>query len=479
MFGSVKVHFSWNKKQCLLKGRIMNKTKERNRIKIAVVLILTLAMLLSGIGIISGIGQKAQAIVYFDTQSTNLGEILLTGYADNPTGNVFDGEIFWKHMSQISDGTVTKPSEMSALNSMTKTSADFRSYNDGKDVVVKINGTNWIATYLSQNSSGEPILTLWAANTIENSSINSKWNNSTSSSDATGTIKYPDNMYGTSYMRAVTLNNGGSYAESYNASKLTSVNQDGSSRYAIYTMASAKGSLKSFIEVPNNVSWQRYQYAKNSVTASAYTTNYKYNNNNDALYVGGDGTAGTFLSKTGYRNWGSDSLWLPSVAETGVSDVDGIWQASNDTRYSCNTSNSYQYYYWLRSSCYDSSVHAYQLNKTGVGITTTSVTNSYMVRPAFHLNLSKAAAKAGYLGLDEPIDVTNPYNGNDQTLANITDDTKTKWFDSTKMTLTYPSTGMKNGMTIIGKKMMIGMTTMIGTRMMTGMKMKEQTSLPS
>ncbi|MDE6275955.1 MAG: hypothetical protein K2M75_05385 [Clostridia bacterium] len=422
----------------------MNKTKETKRITIFIASILALAMLMSCIGIISGIGQKAQAIVYFDTQSTNLDEMLLTGYADDPTGNVFDGEVFWTLMSQITNGDVTKLSEMSALNSMTKTSADFRSYNDGNDVVVKINGANWIATYLSQNSSGAPILTLWAANTIESSSTNSKWHTSSSSSNATGTIKYPDSMYGTSYMRAVTLNNGGSYAESYDASKLTSVNQDGSSRYAIYTMASAKGSLKSFIEVPNNVSWQRYQYAKNSVTASAYTTDYKYNNNNDALYVGGDGAAGSFLNKTGYKNWGSDSLWLPSVAETGVSDVDGIWQASSNTRFSCNFNNSYQSYYWTRSGSCTSSYHAYLLNKGGNGMSNSWIDNSYMVRPAFHLNLSKAAAKAGYLGLEEPVDVTNPYNGQDQTLADITDETKTSWFDSAKITLTYPSTGMKN-----------------------------------
>ncbi len=142
-------------------------------IAISLIVILAMTMLFAVLGIIFDENKKADAITSSNitTQSTNLGEMLLNGYENDLTGKgyVFDKEIFWELISQISNGTVTDQSGLSTLG--TRTSADFRSYNGDKDVVVTIDGKKWIATYLSKNSSGEPILTLWLAN----SEITARW----------------------------------------------------------------------------------------------------------------------------------------------------------------------------------------------------------------------------------------------------------------------------------------------------------------
>ena len=336
-------------------------------IAISLIVILAMTMLFAVLGIIFDENKKADAITSSNitTQSTNLGEMLLNGYENDLTGKgyVFDKEIFWELISQISNGTVTDQSGLSTLG--TRTSADFRSYNGDKDVVVTIDGKKWIATYLSKNSSGEPILTLWLAN----SEITARWHNQSANSNG----NYPNNMYGTSEMRAVTLNNGGGYAETYNATSLTPVAQNASSEWAIYTMPSINGSLTSFIEVPENMSWQHSQ----SALTSSPNQLYKYNNNNDALDLGGNGRTVSYLDKTGYKNWSNDKLWLPSIAEVGVSGEEGIWKASNLTR-AQGTNHT-----WLRSASYLNYLSAYVSTMQGDSTGGSDLSLSeYSIRPA-------------------------------------------------------------------------------------------------
>ena len=360
------------------------------------------------------------------SDSTNLGEMLLDGYEDDATGKVFNAKVFLSLLSQISG--VSNPN-MDTLNGLTtpKTSADFRGYNGGtKDVVVTIGGKKWIATYLSTNKSKEPILTLWLANSATTARWNEKY------TDSLG--KYPSNMYGTSEMRAVTLNNGGGYAVNYNDTSLKSVTQNASSEWAKYTMPSVKGSLTSFIEVPNNMSWQHNQVAKGNVTSSAYTGSYNYNNNNDALDVGGNGTKGDYstnavVDNNGYKGWANDRLWLPSVAETGVSGVEGIWKATDSTR-----ANSM--YYWLRSAYYNSSDRSYRLAAAGSSLNYAYVNFATAVRPAFHLNLKSVAERAGII--NEPTNISIEYTGNQLSLGDVPTEQKT-WYDSSFIDLTYPS----------------------------------------
>ena len=382
-------------------------------IAISLIVILAMTMLFAVLGIIFDENKKADAITSSNitTQSTNLGEMLLNGYENDLTGKgyVFDKEIFWELISQISNGTVTDQSGLSTLG--TRTSADFRSYNGDKDVVVTIDGKKWIATYLSKNSSGEPILTLWLAN----SEITARWHNQSANSNG----NYPNNMYGTSEMRAVTLNNGGGYAETYNATSLTPVAQNASSEWAIYTMPSINGSLTSFIEVPENMSWQHSQIALTSSPNQLY----KYNNNNDALDLGGNGRTVSYLDKTGYKNWSNDKLWLPSIAEVGVSGEEGIWKASNLTR-AQGTNHT-----WLRSASYLNYLSAYVSTMQGDSTGGSDLSLSeYSIRPAFHLNLVKTEEYTA-TALKSTTQINGIYNGEQQDYFNA--DGASSWYDAT------------------------------------------------
>ncbi|MDE5616741.1 MAG: hypothetical protein K2I78_03035, partial [Clostridia bacterium] len=365
----------------------------KRKIKGIFVLTALLILCLCGASVLSFFTPKktvnAIKIENIASQSTNLGEMLLDGYENDPTGigKIFDGDIFWELVSQISG--VSNPNESTLDNlTMPKTSADFRTNNNElgngtKDIVVQIGKKKWIATYLSTNNSGEPILTLWLAN----SATTVRWNEKVT--DAMG--KYPSNMYGTSEMRAVTLNNGGGYAVNYNDTSLKPVSQSASSEWAMYTMDKAQKveSIKEFIEVPDNMSWQHNQVAKGNVTSSAYTGSYNYNNNNDALDIGGSYSStynyltNTTVDTDGYKGWANDTLWLPSVAETGVSGVEGIWKTTDSSR--ANGVDS-----WLRSAGYQPTYNSYKLLDSGSKINSDYVNHStHAVRPAFHLNLAK------------------------------------------------------------------------------------------
>lgn len=189
---------------------------------------------------------KANAFEYdnITIQSTNIGEMLLEGYEDDTTmtGKVFAGEMFWELIRQVTGVENPDKSTIENLDLTTpKTSEDFRIYNNNeedvnnKDVTVTIGARQWTATYLSKNLSGEPILTLMLA-TYDG--FNSSWHTQATNSNG----NYPNNMYGTSSVRAVALNNGGEYARTYNATSLTRVEQDENNDWAIYTMDDVKGS---------------------------------------------------------------------------------------------------------------------------------------------------------------------------------------------------------------------------------------------
>ncbi|MDE5911172.1 MAG: hypothetical protein K2H24_02435, partial [Clostridia bacterium] len=331
------------------------------------------------------------------SQTTNLPELLLEDYETTGGKQVFDLDIFNKLLEQISGIPKANISSISGLGE--KTSADFRT-NNGKDIVVTIGGKQWTATYLSQNNKGEPILTFLLADGANDVRFNSTSTNSDGN--------YPSNMYGTSAIRAVTLNNGGGYAETYNATSLTPTSKDLSSEWAIYTMDISEGcagSISKFIEVPDNMSWQHNQ----SALTSAPEQRFKYNHNNDALDIGGTGTT-SYLNKTGYKNWANDKLWLPSVAETGQNGESGIWKMSNAQR-AITRNNTYNYF-WLRTAMdVDECYRAVQMIDSGGSSLSYSAASNiayYRVRPAFHLNL-KLAEESTASVLSAPSDTFMEY----------------------------------------------------------------------
>ena len=415
----------------------MSKTKEKLKLKVILIAILALAIILSCICFVYNPNIKtADAFsnaTNVNSQSTNLGELMLEGYDTTGSGKVFDAEVFWPLVELVTGVSNPNTSTLNSWNTV-RTATQFRTANSANrnlDLSVTINGLSWTPTYLSYNSKNEPILTFW----LSTNTISDKWN--TAYQNSIG--KYPSNMYGTSWMRASILNNGGSYAAAYNATTLTAVNQSATSPWANYTMAknTAVGgsSIKEFLEVPDNMSWQHSQSAKTSAGQA-------YDFNNDSLDSGGSydaahnyythATVNTDGNHTSYQAWKNDTLWLPSVAEVGcTSGVTGLWQTSVNQRASST-------YSWLRSADYGNYYCSYRLAAAGTSMYYGSVTDSHAVRPAFHLNLKSAGARAGSLGAEPPTDVESVYNGQPQTLADVSSD-QTKWYDSTKITLSYPS----------------------------------------
>ncbi|MDE5756569.1 MAG: hypothetical protein K2I23_05705, partial [Clostridia bacterium] len=419
----------------------MNFSKKKNAQKLCLVSIIALVMMLSCIGIIFKTDKKAQAGA---ANATNIGSLTLQ--KNENQSKTFDKEIFWKLIDMLNGSTGSNRTTLKTLGATPLTSADFRASTVGgksanSDIVVSIGGHQWIAVYLSRSKNDAPILTLWLAD----SSTTSTWSSGNSNYNTSWAGKYTSSLYGTSYIRAVKLNNGGEYAPT--PSSMTKYDQDANSTWAIFTMDTVNEttsagktlnkSIKEFIEVPNNVDWQKNQFAKDEVTSM------NNNCNNDGLVSAGNAsTTGDYRSKLGadasyYSIWGEDALWLPSVSETGVSGVDGIWKASNSTRTNAGGTNT-----WLRSASNQDYCHCvYCLGSNGSsGPIHTVVCGNMAVRPAFHLNLQKVADTLNYA---EPKDVETVYNGKGQNIGDISDD-QLDWYDSSAMDITYDTSEMKD-----------------------------------
>ena len=301
------------------------------------------------------------------------------------------------------------------------TSADLRSVNNGLEIKVTLGGLDWWATYLSTDTDGNVILTLWLDESQQdafsgrtadegelygfiNGSLYSDWSADWMND---GPIKdYPVNMYGTSYIRAVTLNNGGQYA--LNTDELSQIDendpyngQNPNSVFARFTMEEVNNSLTQYITTPGRMSWQRNQSAVAEV-------NFSFNAPNDSIDVPTSGSYNNmdYHTKTNYNTWQNDYIWLPSITETGYdSSHTGIWKASTCQRQNMPTSEPqmdsgvgsdntgnilYLYNYsWLRSGYETYVLNAYLLKSSEDNCWNDSVSYSYAVRPALHLSLSK------------------------------------------------------------------------------------------
>ncbi len=438
----------------------IKKNKTRGFFALSVLIILCLSVA----SIMSFYSPKDNANAFIanniPSQSTNLGEMLLEGYEEDTTGkgNVFDKEIFWELVSQVTGVENPNANTLNNLDLTTETTSnDFRTFNDGMDVVVIIDGIPWTATYLSANEKGEPILTLWQTDIIRfdyyNPITNTMRNNNTVASYSTSNnytdavSKYPSSSYGTSYVSTAVLNNGGAWART--GSTTEQVAQNEKNTYAKFTMDSVKGSLTQFIDVPNDVPFQN---DANKESAKTHSFHFAFDANNDVLgapiasnMYTADLTYYTnaAVDKTGYLAWGDDKIWLPSLAEVGHStnggDTSGLWKTSINQRAMTASIANYQ---WLRSALHNMYIGSYVLSAGGDSALGSIYVNlECAIRPAFHLNLKKAAERAGVLGLVEPTDISIGYTGENLTIANAPDEQKS-WYNSDKIDLEYPTSGM-------------------------------------
>ncbi len=217
--------------------------------------------------------KTSEAITNTDTSSyVKVGDI----WSDSKQN--FDENNLNKLIQYVSGGA-SSVYNMSTINSMAAsktTAATIRSktYNktSSQDVIVTLGGLDWQVVYLSKDKGGNSILTLWLSNSTQsafsgrsskegayygflNGGLYSDW----SADWATDAPQYtyPSNMYGSSYIRAVTLNNGGSYALS-GGSTTSPASQNSSNVFAKFTMPSVSGGLTNHIVKPSQVQWQEY-----------------------------------------------------------------------------------------------------------------------------------------------------------------------------------------------------------------------------
>ena len=183
--------------------------------------------------------------------AVDIGNILLGGYEDRTDGKVFDSEAMSALYAKLTgDSTKTDISDVDKLGTLN--AAEIRANNGNKDIVLTMNGQQWTVTYLTNDSSGNTIVTLWQAN----SSARYQWNKW---SDNSTKLTYPSNVYGTSYVRSQGLNIGSDYVSSRYAANLTKSSQSSTHEYAKLTMPSVSGALTGFIVKPSAVGYQSDQ----------------------------------------------------------------------------------------------------------------------------------------------------------------------------------------------------------------------------
>lgn len=151
-----------------------------------------------------------------------------------------------------------------------KNSADFRSNNaEGKDIVVKLGGFNWTATYLSKDKNNNTVLTLWLtdATQLANKYCFTGSFGTVNNFSATGGMKWwgaryenskPCSIYGDSIMSVAVLNNGGIY--NFLGADVTH-QPISENPFAEFTINTSGVDLYDFIVTPEYILWRESQSA--------------------------------------------------------------------------------------------------------------------------------------------------------------------------------------------------------------------------
>ena len=314
------------------------------------------------------------------------------------------------------------------LSAGTQSGTSYSAKSSSQSVVVTLGGMEWIVTYLSKDKSGNTIATLWLSNNEQdifegrsqtegayygyyNGGLYSDWSANWGSNSPE--YSYPSNMYGTSYISVVTLNNGGSYSSKSGGATLASFTPTSSSVFAKFTMESVAGSLTDYIVTPSQVSWQENgQHTASNQTGGWSDWTYDAPNQNwSDSHTGNynssyNGTLYNYAGKTGNSNWKNHYLWLPSITETGIDDSHiGIWDLNTNERanYTGSSPSSIGLVgsssgmafprAWLRSGDAKEAGRACDIFPSGSTPTNSYgyLNNSLAVRPALHLNLTAIA----------------------------------------------------------------------------------------
>ncbi len=361
---------------------------------IVITILLGVFFVFSGVYLGFSLGKKADGFNGDYPVSSNayvVGEIMSgSGF------NLANLKTFFNTLSNSSSGSIDKI-EANIGNGFVKAN-EIRGYSvgdksAGKSLVVTIGGFLWTVVYLSKTKStrdsnndgaGDVIATLWLSDATKTSTFcNSSVNYGSANFDGC-----PTALYGSSYIRAVTLNQGGAYLNVIDNSSIYSstnatASKDTNHLYKEFTIAGGK--VTPYIVTPEYVSWQESGQSAKDMAGWWFNSS----NDNWSTTVSNDGFYSNecnFATKPHSSIWKDDTLWLPSGAETGyMGDNHGIWGLNSAERSNSLTSC------WLRSANDRSPRDVYALGADGASYVSGTVHYKYAIMPAFHLNLSLIA----------------------------------------------------------------------------------------
>ena len=271
--------------------------------------------------------------------------------------------------------------------------------NKGNDngLVVKLDGKNWMVASLTLadlESNDNIIMTLYLADSLTKSQYNGR-------AGIRG-----DNIYSSSIVRKELLTD---------------------SMWSLFNSGDNNNFASNYLVKPKYIKYQKTQTRIGRGT--------DYHSPNEALhslttgwYPGVNYQPAETFDGIRYDAWGEDYIWLPSFTETGADnqmDTSSIWRLSS---YQRQVKSSVSSEAWLRTANAGDSQYVRTLQATG-NSTTPLVTETYGIRPAIHINLSKIIDGLKN-GVQNPQDLETIYNAKAHTLSEIVNsNSNTDWYD--------------------------------------------------
>ncbi|MBR1985087.1 MAG: right-handed parallel beta-helix repeat-containing protein, partial [Clostridia bacterium] len=262
----------------------------------------------------------------------------------------------------------------------------------GKDIVVTLGGLKWQVVYLSTTKKGEPILTLFLADSSQ-TNVKGYYNTWRSPNTPNAEVNNISSLYSTSYVRTYSLNMGGIRVTGNDTQE--NVEQNPSSVFAPFTMSviGDYNDITDFITTPSEVSWQENQRMQDyGLSYNGQTYNLSNEAWSNSLSDDGFFSADRNFAHEPYNNvWKDDYIWLPSYTELGGNQVEkGVWELSAEQRKDSagNSGNTTAYY---TRTCdvkeYTLSAVLTILQSGGTYDPYVDQYNTNIVKPALHLNL--------------------------------------------------------------------------------------------
>ena len=430
----------------------MELTRKRNRKFFAIIALTFAFVLTSAIFAFSGQNSLNSNAYTAGSAPTSIGSLTFSNYATREDGGVINAAVLDKLYGHILGSNTGKYSDVLTLvqnststtvgatstttpnNNVQNSSINFKEIANGNPITIEFGGYKWNVVYLTTNTNanssnggnaGDLIATLWMAENDDE--VGSKpWGGFSSTSS--GGV-YSSNEYSPSKIRIETLNAGSvdnvdtEYATGTGVNNVATVQAADRvlNPYAKFTMSNAaldgsdnKGaSLVDFLATPSQVNYQRAEnwvWSYSGKGTPYLCPNEAWGNGTDGVNGPNvsfrhNGTGGWYnlsginmnqvIDNVRYYEWQNDYLWLPSVTETGYyrSNVElgtSLWGIPHGNAILNSSADS-----WLRSGGFASVNAAQSLTATGDFGAPTS-TRSLAVRPALHLNLTKAQEASKY-----------------------------------------------------------------------------------